>query len=54
MVRVMYLIHVCYEAHISYNFRRANYILYMSFINTIYQIHHTNHSNPYRYTPYNL
>ena len=46
MVRVMYLIHVCYEAHISYNFRRANYILYMSFIDTIYQIHHTNHSNP--------
>ena len=40
MVRVMYLIHVCYEAHISYNFRRANYILCMSFIDTMYQIHH--------------
>ena len=46
MVRVMYLIHVCYEAHISYNFRRANYILYMSFIDTMYQIYHTNPTNP--------
>ena len=32
MVRVMYLIHVCYEAHINYNFRRANYIL-------VYELH---------------
>ena len=32
MVHVMYLIHVCYEAHISYNFRRANYIY-------VYELH---------------
>ena len=33
-----------YEAHISYNFRGANYILYMRYIDTMYHIYHSNHS----------
>ena len=45
IVHVVYLIHVCYEAHRSYNLRGANYISYMRFIDTMDQIYHTHHSN---------
>ena len=45
MVRVMYLIHVCYDAHISYNFRRA-IKLYIVYELHRYHVSDTSHKSP--------